>query len=108
MKCCGQARNTAYCPDCGRRVSDSPLVDLLAHARRQVTLQKKALALWTAPAEATDPVPSPEAQRRREGNAERHARLLAKWQSWADALADVLAGPEPGGPVPRPEPDESQ
>lgn len=84
-RCCGEKRSTAFCPDCGKKLHDEPLPELLVHARRQ---QKAA-------ANAAD------RKRHRakhdkhlsdfyERRAEKADEVSRKWKRWADALEKII------------------
>jgi hypothetical protein len=77
-KCCGQDRASAYCPDCGGKLTQAPLLELLAHVRKTAAHHAKFAAL------AESDAPADEWARRKRAVADR-------WQSWADALADALS-----------------
>lgn len=84
--CCGAERKTAYCPSCGARLAPpSPLEGLLAHCRAQVRNLGAAVAAWEEPG-----LPMTEA---RQAMLARDRARLAKWRSWADGLAALLADP---------------
>jgi hypothetical protein len=84
--CCGAERKSAYCPSCGARLAAPlPLDGLLAHCRGQVRLLEREVASWDEHLPMT---------------ARQHAALgrgqarLARWRSWADGLAALLAETE--------------
>lgn len=88
--CCGAERKTAYCPSCGARLAPpSPLEGLLAHCRAQARSLAREAALWDEEGRTLSP-------RQQAALASARARL-AKWRSWADGLAALLAAQEGGG-----------
>jgi hypothetical protein len=80
-KCCGRERETAYCPDCGGKLTRQapPLLALLAHVRKTAANHAKLAAEREADAPAGDPW------------AQRKRSVADRWQAWADALADALS-----------------
>jgi hypothetical protein len=88
--CCGAERKTAYCPSCGARLAPpSPLDGLLAHCRQQARILEALMAEWEEPGPPMTPA--------RQAMQDRDRSRLAKWRSWADGLAALLAGAEGGG-----------
>jgi hypothetical protein len=41
--CCGQQRSSAYCPDCGKKLFDGPLAELMQHLRYAEKQNRTAL-----------------------------------------------------------------
>jgi hypothetical protein len=89
--CCGKARATPYCPQCGRRLGGAgPLWDLLAHCRKTVATQEKTAAGYRAAFAAGDKYLTRE-------RVEAVEQAAAKWGAWADALAELLEARQGGG-----------
>ena len=86
MKCCGEERTTAYCPDCGKHLGQaSPLHQLLSHVRQRIKSQLSEIGSWNTH--------SPN----NEGTAKRK-KTVAKWQAWADALVEAIKQSERAAP----------
>ena len=83
--CCASKRDTAYCPDCGRRLTPTPLEDLLVYCNARVTQARVSLSghkgVLTRDPENADQ------HRRARATAEAD---LATWQARADAVAEVI------------------
>jgi hypothetical protein len=93
--CCGREHRTAYCPSCGARMAvPSPLEGLLAHCRKQARYAGRGVLRWEEAARDTPPSALHDCQ---QTNAARDRARLARWQSWADGLAALLAPPGEGG-----------
>jgi hypothetical protein len=69
----------------------SSLDGLLAHCRAQARILEALVASWEDPEDAVPMTPARLAMQARD-----RARL-AKWRSWADGLAALLAPPGEGG-----------
>jgi hypothetical protein len=86
--CCGREHRSAYCPSCGARLAvPSSLDGLLAHCRSQVRMLEREVASWDG---------SPPTTTRGLAMLARDRARLAKWRSWADGLAALLAPPVEG------------
>jgi hypothetical protein len=89
QRCCGLARESAFCPDCGRKLTEkTPLMRLLTYIRNGVKARernaKKASEIAEVPSQTAWAVKK---YRQRAETCERDAQT---WRSWADALAALL------------------
>ena len=80
-ECCGMTHYTPFCPMCGKRLTpDMPLVYLLEHITGQAArLQKKA-----------------DSDIRRPESGTTYEAAAAKWESWREALSEVINPREEG------------
>lgn len=89
IQCCGKARTTRFCPDCGKRLrNDDGLYGLLIHCRKN---EEK----FRSEHQRCDVSEMSDAQL-----IYRSSRLDAadKWKAWGDQLAQILDGQ--GGETP--------
>ncbi len=78
MTCCGEERDSRFCPDCGKQLREaSPLGSLLVYLRAQTAARSTRLANYV---ENGAP---PKRQTRCEFNRD-------KWKSWVAALESLL------------------
>lgn len=75
MTCCNQPRTSRFCPDCGRRLAEGPLVALLDYCQGRARAYEAMAKRWQG--EGFD-----------QSSDGEHAR---KWRHWAEALAGFLA-----------------
>lgn len=87
--CCGEKRTSNFCPDCGKKLNTSPLVDLLAYCFSAAEKQRQSAE--TAKQNAVIRKGNAEAERSLK-TSQRMDRTADKWQAWADALAELLRG----------------
>ena len=81
-KCCEQNHDSRYCPDCGTKLQNHPLYELLEHCKLRLKDQTTRLESLT---EYCRNKPD-EYTKRRLG---RQKRSIAKWQGWVDALQEL-------------------
>jgi hypothetical protein len=87
-ECCGRARESAYCPDCGRTLAAAtPIMGLLAFVRT-TTRAHATRAEHERRSVGCNGGDRDEEYRRR---AEQYDRTVEKWQSWAAALEELIA-----------------
>lgn len=96
MLCCGEERQTRFCPECGAKVREPhPLDGLLTYCRQKAShyrRDQRLIAQSQGTAEALGDDVRRESLARRMATAERQ---LARWGPWAEALAAlILAGGE--------------
>lgn len=104
-KCCKEECATAYCPHCGKAICVDPLKGLLRHVAAHAKAQASR---GTGPFDCSDlekfSTESDSSFRRRKErvgrNRESRARALRKWESWRDALVEMIERDtaEGGGP----------
>lgn len=96
--CCGQERESMYCPDCGTAlIGVTPMGSLLLHLCKQ--RRKAELALNKSRDFAVDNTPEGQSMARaHSAQINRDARGLAKWTAWADGLRKLIAGQEASKP----------
>jgi hypothetical protein len=88
MECCGEERETPFCPACGRKLrSPHPLDSLLAHCLRQWTTLSKSAATVRR---KSDSPRWRDHRERRERSAAKTDKRAERWRDWADALAAIL------------------
>lgn len=93
-RCCGEDRDTAFCPVCGTKLHASTTRDVL------VTLAKYYRSMRNASQRRLEI----DRKRAKEGNYELrpiHFSNLNKWERWLSAIEDVLANGFPKAPVPK-------
>ena len=91
MICCGQERNSLYCPDCGSPIVDeSPLGSLLLYlmkAKRKAEAQARGARQFAEQARKPDePVHS-----RHASEIVKKEAFVRKWKTWADELRKIIA-----------------
>lgn len=79
MICCGEERETAFCPDCGKSLRGC-LTTLLTYCRNHEKTLKTHVDRLTADAQSG----------KRGGRLAETNRRHAKWKDWADALEALL------------------
>lgn len=88
MKCCGKEVGTPYCPFCGKHVMQNSIFGLLQYLH--ITLKsvkgqyKTAKQKLQAEGKVTE---GPEFEQWREN----WQKNISKWESWQNALEDLLA-----------------
>ncbi len=83
-QCCGRECKTAYCPHCGKQFSDpNPLAALREHLRKNVKQANQTLSHAKRHAEI-------DTSERAAAYAKSSEVVCAKWQSWLDAIDQVL------------------
>lgn len=91
MKCCGQERTTAFCPDCGRELQQGSLQGLLRHVEGHLKTLNTTIDRYGTSAVGTEFAGDELVQRRRR-SLERKIRCRDKWQRWATELRLLLDG----------------
>lgn len=93
--CCGAPVRTAFCPQCGKDHRDDrlPLRTLLGHCESRVKQLEISREWYTS--RLKNDLPDEQKHRVRT-KAAAHARLIAKWSSWVQALTEVLAAGQKG------------
>lgn len=82
--CCGKARKSKYCPDCGKQIDlDDPLVELLAHIYRITNQLENTLKKYLKSREEYD-------EHSYEEGLRQHTETIAKWKRWKVALEDSM------------------
>lgn len=96
MECCGQKRDTCFCPDCGREMKDlHPLAGLLKHCRHAALSLRSNVRRARQTAEEE----SGENRAHRLRWADRNEKHLVKWEGWVKGLEKAIEVPgEPGEP----------
>jgi hypothetical protein len=79
IECCGKERSTRFCPECGKRLVDDPLVELLAHVRKTEKLYRTSAAKAMA-----------RSLHSKYDNPGYWSEKADKWQSWVDALSRLM------------------
>jgi hypothetical protein len=82
--CCGSKRDSKFCPDCGKRLRDDNegLYGLLEHCQLTADQKAKCATKKRWHGETVEP--------HVEKRLEREHRAALKWQSWANALRELL------------------
>lgn len=78
MPMCCEGCLTPFCPECGRSMAGSPLVELLSHVRRTERSHGKASEHYR--------------QIDRIGAADKQSDVMRKWKRWGDALEEIMRG----------------
>ena len=87
---------TPFCPGCGVRISASPIQELRAHLWKYLALRKEQRRRMGLPSEYWDARPN-----ERDSRREEHNGYIARWQSWVDAIEDLIERAErPAGEKP--------
>jgi Zn-finger nucleic acid-binding protein len=84
--CCGQQRSSAYCPDCGKKLFDGPLAELMQHLR-YAEKQNRTRAEHARMRIKDDSGMEDRLWKRK---ADDLGVQADRWAAWADALADVM------------------
>lgn len=88
--CCGGLRITPFCPLCGKNLTETPIIGLLAHCQKQKEISETAYRRLVCNGKTNS---SDERKRERESKYfESRRRQMLKWKSWAEALAELLQG----------------
>ena len=77
INCCGAARKSRFCPDCGRILRQHNLHTLLAYCRQHVSSCQTTVRARDAK--------DPDDRRARQAHS-----TANKWQSWVDSLEGIL------------------
>lgn len=92
VECCGEVRNSRFCPDCGAQLVDGNLTALLKHCRTCENNQRKDAEKRRASGLNYEEL----GQHVIKGNcdylAENSDRRAAKWKAWGDALTVLIQG----------------
>ena len=88
---CSAAVETRFCGHCGTPVNKLSLYGLVAHVDSRVAAVKKLIDSATRAERHSDDLTKKTFWG---GEADRHMRHLAKWQSWADALHELISSAE--------------
>lgn len=83
--CCGEDRNTPFCPMCGSRQHSPGLESLLGHCRHNLKMQINHIKRHEARASEDPDLYEPIDLR--------SLQVRNKWQSWVDLLEKVLEEP---------------
>jgi hypothetical protein len=75
VECCGEPRESRFCPDCGKELQGDPLMSLLAYLR---------LSLKSAERNAKDFVNDDKSRL-----AISARRQVEKWRGWIEAIESV-------------------
>ena len=86
MKCCGEERETAYCPHCGTLLDADPLTQIKAHIKGLIR-KKDAVLRRHAEWDASHPEPADPYSRIL--RKKRHARELARYKTWLATLEQL-------------------
>jgi hypothetical protein len=93
-KCCGEERDSAFCPQCGRPLIQSPINELIDYLRRTLRATEKVASKWLAASKGKDG--REEAVVARCARIAQRKRALAdKWKRWLDALLAIKANEKP-------------
>lgn len=87
--CCGEDRNTPFCPECGEPLANKDVLQLLKHCRNQAKSRNKLLGRHLKSLQDSDKLDDEEKSRREVSAGIR----LGKWQRWTDALEELLKEP---------------
>ena len=91
-ECCGNKDvETPFCPVCGKELTGAAK-KLLRHLQTYATIYRAAAdrAFRKALAVAEDPERPEEHFAQYERSATKRSNTAAKWESWADALAELM------------------
>lgn len=88
-KCCGESRDTPFCPICGQRLSKdiNPLRMLVVHCRRTAASHQTQSENWR---KAIDGAENETIRSRLQKRIASEDGLAAKWNQWADELEKLL------------------
>jgi len=78
IECCGAKRETPFCPMCGKRLPQAPLIELLAYCQKRVEVAKKCM-------QTAGNHPRQETYRKKQENQ------IATWQQRVVALTELLS-----------------
>ena len=73
MKCCGEERDSRFCPECGKRLKLTPLVELYYHTKSQVAKHERKIHTLRVVNKDDSPI------------FKRAEELRDKWASFRDA-----------------------
>ena len=82
MKCCDKECLTPYCPFCGAKQANGTIEDLYRHVCSTAAHKRKSAETAAAPGSV------------RSGGRQQHEAVARKWESWRDALADIMESNE--------------
>lgn len=93
MKCCGEIRDTKYCPDCGKMLKDSTLFGLAQYLDRQREINdahtkshKHAAEVWSNHGPSRQ-----KAAKRRQRLSETTAAKAEQFKAWHDMITAIIA-----------------
>ncbi len=84
-KCCGEQRNTAYCPDCGAKIDETDLASLLRYCRSTLKVIRGSLEMAR---KRTEREAGSEARRKKRIAA--YEKTVEKWSKWIVALEAAI------------------
>lgn len=90
MKCCGEQRDTQFCPTCGKPLLGDPLVTLLQFCQ----VHRKQCDRWVAAVAEDVSTYSPRNVDKGERHLARVSRTRTKWTRWIAALEQAIANNE--------------
>lgn len=93
VECCGKGRATRFCSDCGKKLADGPLAELLAHLRSTAQANRTRLEKTKRMAARLMPTQPGSEEDWRQAIAS-NQRAFDRWEGWADALAALMEGGE--------------
>jgi hypothetical protein len=84
MKCCGRVRDTAFCPDCGKKLVTGDIGEIHLYFTNQLNEVSRRHALWVSP-ESSD-LEANESDPRRKRIIDGMESRIARLTRWIRAL----------------------
>ena len=97
IHCCNEVQDTPFCPQCGKTLTQDPILGLRQHVRNTLRVQQKRVTRWKRTLEerlkCTEPPPQFYQNRPRRWYEEQLVMAesgVEKWSSWFNALEKLI------------------
>ena len=83
--CCGEERTSKFCPECGSKIADAPLQQIVKYCKHWAEHHEARKQRYheTIAYKNDD-------DRKKKSRLERYEKLASRWREWADAIEAVL------------------